>query len=177
MLPRVWGSCSAQTIQLECWSPHQFISIIQCQCQPLRHKIALQMASDIILKHCCIETTKIYVLMLALVNLAYVSQDRFLDPTRKMQLRACAPWSIQQNFKLSRIISCCYFALFFHPRHIMNNVGHPIQPLLTQKEGINEKQFIHKVPMKYSTHEMYYSADLPVYKMSTHLTYSGITSW
>jgi hypothetical protein len=58
----------------------------------------------------------------------------------------------------------------------MNNVGHPMQPLLTQKEGINEKQFIHKVPMKYNTHEMYYSADLPVYKMSTHLTYSGITS-
>jgi hypothetical protein len=45
--------------------------------------------------------------MLALMNLAHVSQDRFLDPTRKMQLSACAPWSIQQNFKLSRILSCC----------------------------------------------------------------------
>jgi hypothetical protein len=49
------------------------------------------MASDIILKHCSIETTKIYVLMLALMNLAYLSQDRFLDPTWKMQLSACAP--------------------------------------------------------------------------------------
>lgn len=48
-------------------------------------------SNGIILKHCSIETTKIYVLMLALMNLAYVSQDRFLDPTRKMQLSACAP--------------------------------------------------------------------------------------
>jgi hypothetical protein len=48
-------------------------------------------SNGIILKHCSIETTKIYVLMLALMNLAHVSQDRFLDPTRKMQLSACAP--------------------------------------------------------------------------------------